>query len=199
MKKQLTKSSIASRTGWSKSLVEKLLGSPDEIKKIRVHGISVMAHFYDEEKVIAAELSKQFSDAQESLQKHKNAARKATETKISNLLNEVEAMTINVDKYSIDTIIKKAIHSYNDWNRESENYASKSSDEIFLERITVNYIRHNMTQYDKNLEHVAGKTGSFIAVKLIREKIYSAISSEYPSLAEECNRQLERRNQEYIR
>ena len=64
----------------------------------------------------------------------------------------------------------------------------------FLERITVNFIRHNLTAYDRALEEVAGRVGIASAVQskdLLSHR--RAIGESYPALADECSRQLMRR------
>jgi hypothetical protein len=62
----------------------------------------------------------------------------------------------------------------------------------------VNFIRHELTEYEFALCKSAGKTGVDEAVLEIRNRVYSAISDAYPELNEECNRQLNKRNEAYI-
>ena len=85
-----------------------------------------------------------------------------------------------------------AIEAYNEWHWDGDGAAEDAPAE-FLERITVNFIRHNLTAYDRALEEVAGRVGIASAVQAIRAKIYSAIGESYPALADECSRQLMRR------
>jgi hypothetical protein len=85
-----------------------------------------------------------------------------------------------------------AIEAYNEWHWDGDGTAEDAPAE-FLERITVNFIRHNLTAYDRALEEVAGRVGIASAVQAIRAKIYSAIGESYPALADECSRQLMRR------
>src|SRR3989441_4198659 len=78
---------------------------------------------------------------------------------------------------------------YNEQHEASENYASHKSDAAFLTRIAVNFIRHELTEYDHALADVAGKTGITKAVDGIRQKVYSAIAAAYPVFSLECQRQ----------
>jgi hypothetical protein len=71
--------------------------------------------------------------------------------------------------------------------------ASRNSDPAFLACIQVNYIRHRLTTYDRDLELAAGRPGAERARDAIREKVYDAIAEAYPDLADECYRQLSRR------
>jgi len=64
--------------------------------------------------------------------------------------------------------------------------ASESSDERFLDRITVNYVRHELTNYDGLLASLHGKVGIAEAKELVRERVYDAICDAYPALLEEC-------------
>jgi hypothetical protein len=43
------------------------------------------------------------------------------------------------------------------------------SDPAFLERITVNFIRHELTEYDESLQEVAGRMGVDEAMALMRK------------------------------
>jgi len=85
--------------------------------------------------------------------------------------------------------IKGRFNAYNEWHWDGDGTAEDAPAE-FLERITVNFIRH---KYDRALEEVAGRVGIASAVQAIRAKIYSAIGESYPALADECSRQLMRR------
>jgi hypothetical protein len=67
------------------------------------------------------------------------------------------------------------------------------SDPDFLERITINSIRHHLTSYDTHLEQVVGQIGARQAGKMIRRRIYDEIAKAYPEYAEECQRQMQAR------
>jgi len=68
--------------------------------------------------------------------------------------------------------------------------ASEQSDPAFLQRITVNPIRHHLSAYDKHLEEVAGRMGVDKATALIRQGVYAEIACIYAEYAEECKRQI---------
>ena len=79
-------------------------------------------------------------------------------------------------------------------NNFSFDYATPKSDKIFLERIEVNYIRHNLTKYDTALETMAGRIGIHEAVTKIKFMILDAISEKYPYLSRACTLQKNRIN-----
>lgn len=68
-------------------------------------------------------------------------------------------------------------------------YASEHSDPEFLERIRVNYLRHNSCRYEHHLEMIAGRVGTKDAYLEIKEKVLDAIAEVYPWLGAECLRQ----------
>ena len=183
----ITQSAILSRFGWTKTLILKILGEPDLKKKIR--GYDNFACLYAEERVILAEKSDQFSSAQASIAKRKIAAKKAVQTKIAKILADVEAMEVSVEIVDIKDLRVMAINSYNEFNCFRDSYADMDSDKSFLNRITVNFIRHEMTCYDGAIEEAAGRVGVSAAILKIQEKIYSKIAEAYPFYGKECKRQ----------
>jgi hypothetical protein len=110
------------------------------------------------------------------------------EALVSGLANaKAEKVPIVVDVLDPAVLRERAIAAYNaanDWR-----WASAGDDPAFLKRITVNYIRHNLTRYDRELEDLAGKVGVRKAVMVIRRRVYDAIARVYPRYAAECERQ----------
>lgn len=120
----------------------------------------------------------------------------------STALEYVNRLEINVPTMSYEVLIQKACNHYNDWEERSikkyryinDNFpATPDSDLAFLERITVNYLRHQLTSYEKNLSDTFGEKGRYNAVMKIRKKVYKAIATTYPQLAKECQQQLKRK------
>ncbi len=67
----------------------------------------------------------------------------------------------------------------------SRAVAERRAAELVLERITVNDIRHNLTEYETHLKEVAGQVG-----RVVRRWVYDEIAAQYPEYAEECKRQI---------
>lgn len=97
-------------------------------------------------------------------------------------------------------VVEAAVRSFNEWQEYKadvtgnydllENCASVEDHGDFLKRITVNYIRHNLTEYDNVIENtLRGKTGKNKLWFSFQKKIYDAIAEAYPVYAEECERQ----------
>lgn len=186
----LTQTAITERAGWSLGLVKKLLGEPDQRKK--VYGRSIPLALYALDRVAQAEASIEFQEYQTTLAKRRAAAEKAVATKTQKLLAAIQSMPVVVDEWPLHKAQAWAIDRYNDRN-EGMSVATKADAPDFLARITVNFIRHELTTYDLMLWDAAGKTGIREAVIAIRKKIYDAIGHAYPMLQAECHRQFELR------
>ncbi|HPE62478.1 MAG TPA: hypothetical protein PLQ49_00045 [Methanothrix sp.] len=125
------------------------------------------------------------------------AAIKATETKKQKLLAEIGGWKIAVTSEPLDKVRCNAIDAYNvhqDWICEYEfsaiRFATEDSDPNFLDRITVNYLRHQLSNYGDYLAQLLGPTGKDEAYKTLRDKILLAIAERFPELATECRRQV---------
>lgn len=182
----LTKTAVLSRPGWSQKLVTVFLGEPDQRKKL--FGSNTILALYAVPRVEAAEGSAEFLDAQVELSKRKAAAKKAVATKTARLMESILAMPIAVRQLKLKRVREQAIASYNS-RGNGYAFASPADDPAFLDRITVNFIRHELTEYHRALWDAAGKTGVRQAITLIRKRIYGAIAEAYPMLASECARQ----------
>jgi hypothetical protein len=60
-------------------------------------------------------------------------------------------------------------------------------------RLTVNHIRHRLSNYDKLLDRIAAAGGSRDEKDRLRERFYRKLATKYPALREECQAQLDLR------
>ena len=72
--------------------------------------------------------------------------------------------------------------------------ASPDDDEDFLHRITVNFLRHECSHYDHELDRLYGKVGHDDAYLLLSGRIFNEIAKQYDWLAQECHRQSKNRS-----
>ncbi|MBL8093176.1 MAG: hypothetical protein JNL73_03330 [Anaerolineales bacterium] len=68
-----------------------------------------------------------------------------------------------------------------------------TSGAAFLDRITVNSVRHQLTAYDRRLEEVAGRSGVGRTIATLRQRVYAAIAEAYPHPNQGCTCQLAER------
>jgi hypothetical protein len=91
-----------------------------------------------------------------------------------------------------DKLLKNAINHYNSlWadRGKFEKSASEDSDKDFLNRIKVNYLRHNCSNYEEELENIFNQIGKDDGYFLLKKRILFEIGCVYNDLKPECERQ----------
>jgi hypothetical protein len=182
--------------GWTDAAIRALLQAPDKLADNPYYKSAAPTRLYLLERVQAVEASDAFTAAQAKARPRKAAATRAVHTKRSRLLEMVQTLQITVPRYEQKKLTNKACEHYNRRRRGDDDPATPSSALAFLERITVNYLRHELTSYEDDLERVFGQVGVRQAYAVINAKVYDAIAAAYPHLAEECARQQARKAQE---
>jgi hypothetical protein len=102
-------------------------------------------------------------------------------------MQQVAKLTVSVEALPLSIVRRRALNAFN--SRTEDESAYDTSGSGFLDRITVNYVRHELTAYDRQLEDVVGRVGVQEAVRTIRRMVYATIAATYPRLAAECERQ----------
>src|ERR1700730_8861484 len=177
--------------GWTQARIARL-GDPDAITRDAHDAKSAPMRLYDTARVASFEVSSEFLAAKAKAARRQCGAKTAVQTKRAALMQRDLEMHVSVETRPEHWVSGATIDAYNEWRGEGDGAAEDAPAE-FLERITVNFIRHNLTAYDRALEEVAGRVGIASAVQAIRARIYSAIGESCPALADECSRQLMRR------
>ena len=128
---------------------------------------------------------------------------RVVEIEKKNLISLIENIDILIPKISKEKLLEKAIGSYNNMqaereimNRSFSDQVNKNSDKEFLDRICVNFLRHQLTDYEEILSDISGKVGFSDGYFEIRKKIFFEISNRFPWLRQECERQCGEKIQE---
>ena len=192
----LTLAALRAR-GWSRAMIARLLGEPDRTRRNRRYRRGPRLHLFSAGRVEACEAMPEFTALAGRAERRRSAALKAAQAKGARLIEQVAAMPITVVALPPDKLRAAAIENYNGMTRRwHRRRADADRDRRFLARITVNYIRHRLTGYDRALTHTAGKVGVREAVALIRRRIFTEIIRVYGAhpggLAAECRRQMRR-------
>lgn len=191
------------RRGWTDSLIREFLPSPDKTTPNPWYRSAAPIRLYLKNKIADFEQTPDWQQKAKQAAKRKVAAAKAVNTKLEKLQREIESWKPAVPRLEEVELLRRACDSYNDHKLELSlrSYrdfewtpATTDSDESFLKRITVNYLRHKLTGYEAKLARQYGKVGVRHSYILISRKIFTAISEAYPELAEECERQFQQRN-----
>ena len=116
--------------------------------------------------------------------KRREAALRAVETRKRKLRELVDSLPIRVPVHPLDDVRKQAIEHYNSraWERGRDVGASEHDSQEFLDRITTNYIRHALTDYDYQLEDLRGQVGKDDAAERLHDRYNWEIWDKYPDL-----------------
>lgn len=179
--------------GWTESLIARFLGEADATRKNPRYKSAAPMQLYLLSRVEATEETTEFKEAMEKSAIRKTGAKKAVESKRKTTLDWASSFPPpRIKAIDRKKLIKIAIDHYNElWaSREDyDKYASIDSPEDFLNRITVNFIRHELTSYENRLSQTYRKIGKQEAVLHIKCTILDAIANVYPWLASECENQ----------
>lgn len=186
------------KRGWTDSIIKKMNLTPDLLKQNPFYKKAPQMKLYLMKSIEELENTEQFIKLIEKSAKRKKSAIKSTETKTDKIISYVDSLKITIPKISSEGLKKNAIANYNDFesyksawdkNYEPNYYEPNDYDSDFLARIQVNYIRHQLTSYDKELKGIFGKTGKYKAYKILKNRVLDEIAKQYPILKKECQKQ----------
>lgn len=186
--KYICKSDLFSRPGWTEAGLKNFGIVPDAERENPHYRRAASVKLFLLEKILAFEKTSQFREWLEKNLSRSVSAQKAVITKTESLLDKVKKFNVSVRK--VQNVVDRGIRSYNEWNCTC---VTRNENREFLDRITVNYIRHNLTRYDENLYEIFGKTGKSQAYMECNRRIYLAIARVYPEFGGECCTQFHRK------
>ena len=176
--------------GWTDTMIRTYLPEPDDHRKNPMFSSASPMKMYLRERAEAVEGTDAFKDRLKKARERSERSRRAADRQRKELVAEVDAIKITVTPLSAKEALRNAIESYNDrvfyYDRPP---ATKHSDKLFLERITVNYLRHEQTRYDEHIHSLVGRVGKHEAYGLLKESVLDEIARVFPHLTEECGRQ----------
>ena len=192
-KQFITKTDLISIRKWTERLIKKYMPVPDEIRNNPHYGRASEMKLYKISRVESIEKNEQFLiDFQKTILRRKSSL-KMVETKKDNLLIEIFELPISVEIIPRNELVPLVIDDYNDRNYYKDYLILRDLDQSTLERLTVNYIRHQLTSYDQCLGLIFSKVGKKEGYRLLIERIYNCISESYPELTRECTLQFRRK------
>lgn len=185
MDRFFTKTQLKER-GWTESMMKRMELQADKTGRNPCFKNAPLMLLYSKEKIENIESSEKFKELLDRSLNRRNGAKKAIETKTKKLLDYADSVDIQIRYLSDVTLTKMAIKSYNDWNfRKGKEKVTIYSDEVFLERIKNNYIRHELTNYDEILSEIKGKVGKNNAYYIIRNKVEERIHNRWIEMVNE--------------
>jgi hypothetical protein len=211
------------RRGWTDGMVRTLLGAPDKRVRNPLYQGAASARLYGLDRIEAAEQSERFPAVAEQAARRSAASLAAANRRREVVLRHVATVELSVPEIASEVLTRRAVRhrteltdrarltgrarladraQVNDTAQlndraEREGRLDRTDvsrvDPLTLERWKVNYLRHQLTDYDHFLDDLFGLTGKAEATRLLRIRVYAAIGKAYPDLAAECRRQLSAR------
>ena len=194
----LTQAALLGR-GWTLAGIHRFLGDPDATRPNPRYRSAAPSKLWELDRVEAAEASPEWAAWRLGSKARRSTGRATADRKRAEVAAMVETITINIIPTTLDVARSRAVRAYNehaDYIADRRGYsdpdrepASLDSDPDFLDRITVNYLRHERTSYDALGDRLFGLVGRAEAHELLRERVLGAIGATYPALAVECKHQ----------
>lgn len=187
LKREQLATSQPLKRGWTKSLIARYLIAPDEERVNPHYRGGPPMRLYNLARVEPLEQTDWFQAAKAKRVIRTAAAQKAIKTKRTKAIEWAESVDITIPQVSKAELSNAAISRYNErvhWESDYEvSPATIDSDPDFLDRITVNYIRHDLTDYDSLLANLYGTVGVDEAYEILRDRVDGEIRDQYPHLA----------------
>ncbi|MCH4889867.1 hypothetical protein EZV73_19960 [Acidaminobacter sp. JC074] len=185
--------------GFSKKLISSLL--PDPLLKTNpVYRSAAPLKLFNVTDVEEAMQTEAFKMHIVGAAERKARAKKAVETKRRKFQAEIDLKIKYIRVRKVDNVIARAVSAQQSWYYEKgyfESYAESADDET-KERWAVNFIRHNLTEYEYNLYTMKGKVGKSEGYTKYKHAVLDKIAEYYPEFREECIRQKNHVRHEFI-
>ena len=177
--------------GWTNSMVEKLLPEPMLFPNPRYRSAAPMKRWWIEE-VEAVEQTQEFQILFQKAAKRRAsgyavAAKRRVET--MNMVNNV-IENLQVQVLPKNVLERETLGAKEYWESQKSNFEGiyNVSDQVLV-RWEVNFIRHNLTNYDYVLNNLVGLVGKAEAYDILKTAVLDKIGMTYPYLKTECERQ----------
>jgi hypothetical protein len=100
------------------------------------------------------------------------------------LLEHMDSLKIEIPEMTREKLVNVAIESYNQYqiSRGGGRRAHPGDGKWFLDRISLNTLRHEFSCYEEEIGRLFGRTGRKEAYAALRKKVDAAIVEVYPHL-----------------
>lgn len=189
-KEQLISQSAVLSRGFTKSMKDKLLPSP-VLKRNPRYASSSPMKLWKEDDVKEIMETEEFKAMAAKSAARKQASAKAIETKRqkAELLTDELIKSIKVRRWSMAVLERKTLDYKELWDLEPGNYDMPMPDAKTLERWMVNFVLHNLCEYDDKLIDIFGLVGKEELHRRLKTETLAKIAGVYPELEVECKRQ----------
>lgn len=196
--KEKTSENLISQTtilsmGFTKSMIANLLPDPILRDNPRYKSAAPMK-LWKKADVLDVMGTEAFQAEAAKAARRKAGASKGVETKRENarVLADELISAVHVQRIDLDELREMALEAQQDWYDFCERGEIGDPDHETVERWMVNYIRHNLCEYDNSL-YVLFRPGKMANKDMLYPKVkietLTKIAQVYPELAGECKKQ----------
>lgn len=180
----VTKSTLLKR-GWSEKSILELLPQPKLVdnpyyKKAAKMKLQDLRIVEDKEK------TKKFKEYAKKKAKRSNVMKKVADRKRKETIEASKKFDIKVERINIEELKYKALKAKEEWYDITGQFDRVGSvyraDKETIKRWEINYIRHNLTNYDEELKKLYRKVGKLDAYVNYKEILMKKIYETYPEL-----------------
>jgi hypothetical protein len=182
----LHKKELSKRIGWNHKTIDDFLGDPDKTKPNRFNSNHPI-QYYSLKRIEKVEKTAAFKKRKEKNILSQKRGEKSVETQTKKLEDYINSLEIKIPLMDDDVLIKYACNHHN-IRAQHGQFVTPESDEDELHRITVNYLRHECSQYEIELEGLYGKVGRGDAYLELADRVFDEIEKQYEWLGPECRR-----------
>ena len=175
--------------GWTNQKIDLWLKEPDLIIKNPVFKTAAPSKLYLLKRVKQQEKNKRFQEwlknSKSKRAKLSESLKKKNEEKRKELIDYINSIPIKIKKMPLDKLREKAVEHYNMlwlYRGRDDKFATINDDEKFLNRICVNMLRHEFSDYEYELDRMFGQVGKDEGYALLKQRINDRIYELYPEL-----------------
>lgn len=180
----ICKSDLKSKRGWTDMMIKKFLPTCDLEKMNPYYRHAAPILLYSMEKVEQIESSVDFIETAKKSSIRKLAAKKRVEMQIQKAEEAANSVKINIPILTPKNLLLNACASYDSFHWRNDFSAFESTNPKFLNRIQINFLRHECTNYDEKIEEQYGKVGVQHYHDILQSRINDSILKNYPYLSE---------------
>jgi hypothetical protein len=182
--------------GWTPKLIERFLGPPERTAPNPHYRSAPPMRLWSLETVLKAQQDPAFQEALVQAQRRREGARKAALRRSELTLELARNLPIQIERIPPNELLQLVQEDYLAQKGEWIEFKPWGKPDRLRDRLCVNYLRHEASEYDLHLEALQGKTGIAQAYLVLWERITQAIAEAYPELEAEAWRQYRERSGE---
>ena len=190
----ITATGLKEKRGWTGSMLKLLNNLDYKLVDNPYYKCAPPMCLYNLKDIKRIERTKKYKELREKADKRKTSAKKAVETKTQKAVSLADTFSVTVESMTLEELRANTLDAKQWWYDLHTDYLymyeaknAYSAPEDVVKRWMVSYIRHNLSNYDEELEALNGRIGKKKAYKYYKEKLAEEMKKGYPELKKEID------------